>query len=364
MEPQELHITSPEETRMGLAPSDHALPRELAARDAEISALRETLDRFYDHVVHSNHQLQARLRDLEAQVAALEAERAAQGRIAPSASVPTSPANKAIAYRKLITRIRRVASEALPANATVLVISRGDEAFLKLGGRQGRHFPQRQDGVYAGYYPAESAEAIAHLETLRAQGAEYLLIPSTSLWWLDHYKDFARHLQNQYNVTVRQNDTCWIIDLEREKKAGSQQSIVSMSEEKGYQELSAQIEALVSILLPPDDTALVVSKGDKALLQRCGENAQHFPQGEDGAYAGYHPADSEEAIAHLEALRQQGAAYLLFPSTAFWWLEYYRAFKEHLERHYQVVCRQQHVCLIFALERRFSNNGHTRTGRP
>ena len=83
-----------------------------------------------------------------------------------------------------------------------------------------------------------------------------------------------------------------------------------------------------------------------------------------GRYAGYHPADSEEAIAHLEALRQQGAAYLLFPSTAFWWLEYYRAFKEHLERHYQVVCRQQHVCLIFALERRFSNNGHTRTGRP
>ena len=95
-------------------------------------------------------------------------------------------------------------------------------------------------------------------------------------------------------------------------------------------------------------TVLVVSKGDEELCKLDGRTAWHFPQTEHGAYAGYHPADSAAAIAQLEALREQGGEYLLFPSTAFWWLDYYRDFRMHLDNHYaRVWCDQD--CLIYRL---------------
>ena len=50
----------------------------------------------------------------------------------------------------------------------------------------------------------------------------------------------------------------------------------------------------------------------------------------DGTYAGYHPGTSEEAIEHLEAVRERGAEYILFPQTAFWWLDFYPGLLEHL----------------------------------
>ena len=71
-------------------------------------------------------------------------------------------------YRELVERIREVADRELPRDATVLVVSNGDDALLQLGAeRRGWHFPQQEDGVWAGYHPADSAEAIAHLEALR-----------------------------------------------------------------------------------------------------------------------------------------------------------------------------------------------------
>jgi hypothetical protein len=75
----------------------------------------------------------------------------------------------------------------------------------------------------------------------------------------------------------------------------------------------------------------------------------HFPQTEDGVYAGHHPADSAEAIAHLESLRAKGAGYLLIPKPAFWWLEYYSQFKDHLERQYSPSVRDSETCLVFNL---------------
>ena len=35
---------------------------------------------------------------------------------------------------------------------------------------------------------------IAELERLRERGAQYMVIPATSLWWLDHYQGFRRYL--------------------------------------------------------------------------------------------------------------------------------------------------------------------------
>jgi hypothetical protein len=94
-------------------------------------------------------------------------------------------------------------------------------------------------------------------------------------------------------------------------------------------------EVITTFRIPPGAIFLVVSKGDDALLQLAGCTGWHFPRTENGAYAGHHPADSAEAIAHLESLRAQGARYLLFPSTSFWWLDSYPEFREHLDTRYR-----------------------------
>ena len=95
---------------------------------------------------------------------------------------------------------------------------------------------------------------------------------------------------------------------------------------------------------------LVVSRGDEALLELDGRARQHFPQAEDGGWAGHHPADSEEAIGHLEALRGSGASYLVVPPTYRWWLTTTRACATTSKRHYQSVVSDERSGEIYLLE--------------
>ncbi len=106
----------------------------------------------------------------------------------------------------------RSALAALPVGATVIVVSEGDDDLLELDDRKGWHFPQTEDGAYADY-PANSVAAIAHLEVLRAKGGDYLLFPSSALWWLEYYEGFKQHLESRYQVVVRQEDTCVVFAL-------------------------------------------------------------------------------------------------------------------------------------------------------
>lgn len=123
----------------------------------------------------------------------------------------------ALRYQKLREQIRAVAKRLIPPGATVLVVSRGDGALLDLG-YVGWHFPRTSRGAYAGYHPASSAEAIAHLEELRRQGADFLLIPQTSAWWLEHYSDFRRHLEANCALRRVADDCCLIYELNRDAK--------------------------------------------------------------------------------------------------------------------------------------------------
>lgn len=115
------------------------------------------------------------------------------------------------AYRRLVQHTIDAVGEVVPAEATVAVVSKGDAALLNLPVRAAWHFPQLETGAYAGYYPADSAEAISHLEDLRARGADYLVLPSTAFWWLDHYRVFAEHL-GKYEV-IQRDETCLIYSL-------------------------------------------------------------------------------------------------------------------------------------------------------
>jgi GT2 family glycosyltransferase len=144
----------------------------------------------------------ARLRQLEAGVARLQAEAAAETGLEPGPR---------LGYARLVEDVRAAIEQQVPAGATVLVISRGDRELVRLADRDGEHFPQDESGNYAGHHPAGGSEAIAELERLRARGAGFLAIPPTSLWWLDHYGDFTRHLERRYRRL--EADGCEIYDL-------------------------------------------------------------------------------------------------------------------------------------------------------
>jgi GT2 family glycosyltransferase len=118
-------------------------------------------------------------------------------------------------YKRKIARIREVVRKVIPAGARVLVISKGDPDLLELEGRVAQHFPQNPDGTYTGYHPAESDDAINHLKSLHRGGAEFLVIPSPALWWLDHYVGFGQYLADVGQEAFRDADLCVIFHLPR-----------------------------------------------------------------------------------------------------------------------------------------------------
>jgi GT2 family glycosyltransferase len=120
---------------------------------------------------------------------------------------------KKIENRRLIGKIREIVWKEVPAGATVLVVSKGDDQLRCLEGRQGWHFPQDRDGNYSGFVPADSGSAIVQLEALRSKGAQYLLIPAPAFWWLDHYSALKRHLDLRYRELLRREDACLIYSL-------------------------------------------------------------------------------------------------------------------------------------------------------
>jgi glycosyltransferase involved in cell wall biosynthesis len=68
-------------------------------------------------------------------------------------------------------------------------------------------------GVYGGCDPADSDEARSAFELARGKGAEYLVIPAQSFWWLDGYQEFRKHVEDRYPAIVRDESTCIIFDL-------------------------------------------------------------------------------------------------------------------------------------------------------
>jgi ATP-binding cassette, subfamily B, bacterial len=115
-------------------------------------------------------------------------------------------------YAAMARRVEAAVRRHVPPGSRVLVVSRGDEALVELDGREAWHFPQLDDGTYAGHHPADDGEAIDHLEELRERGADYLVLPATSLWWLDHYEGFRRHLE-RYPCASEDRETAVIYEL-------------------------------------------------------------------------------------------------------------------------------------------------------
>jgi GT2 family glycosyltransferase len=171
-----------------------------------VSPLLACIERSDGHEAELEPVLRAQARHgagLEREVVRLAAELADRG---------VEVGLSGIGYEEDVAGIRERVERSVPAEATVLVVSRGDSELLRLGGRVARHFPGDGDGRYLGHHPADAGEAIALLEAQRDEGADFLVIPAAEAWWLRHYAGFAEHLEVHGSAEV--DESCTIYALE------------------------------------------------------------------------------------------------------------------------------------------------------
>lgn len=281
----------------------------------------------------------------EAEIAALRAALAAalsgDEAAANAAPAKAAPAPRPEGYAGVVAELTDVVSAVVPEGAVVAVVSRGDPDLVELPGRRGWHYPRAADGRYRGYHPAGDDDALADLEELRAQGASFLALPSTAFWWLEHYAGFARVLQERFRVAAS-TARCMVFDL-REGQAARTVDEISGTD---YAALVERVRRVIEAVVPQGATVLVAGKGDEKLVSLPAHEGWHFPRADDGRYRGYHPADDDDAIGHLEALRAQGAGYLVFPASALWWFDHYTGFGRMLRERYTTVASTDD-CVVF-----------------
>ena len=116
-------------------------------------------------------------------------------------------------YDETVRRVREMVRESVPAGALVLVISKGDEELVRLDGCAGAHFPQLQGGVYAGHYPADGRAALSELHRHLTSGAQYLVIPTTAMWWLDHYRELRDYLGSSCREVANRDGAGKVFEL-------------------------------------------------------------------------------------------------------------------------------------------------------
>lgn len=96
-------------------------------------------------------------------------------------------------------------------------------------------------------------------------------------------------------------------------------------------ELALRIKATT----PADARIVAADGGDPTVFYYAHRKGWHFLE-KNGIWNNV-PRDSAEAIANLEQLRSRGAAYVVFPYRARWWLDYYEEFRDYLNTNAQPV---------------------------
>jgi hypothetical protein len=81
-------------------------------------------------------------------------------------------------------------------------------------------------------------------------------------------------------------------------------------------------------MTPKNSLIAAADNGDPTVFYYAERKGWHFPE-KEGIYNG-EPRESAQAIADLEQLTSRGANYLVFTKDTKWWLDYHRAFAQHL----------------------------------
>jgi hypothetical protein len=239
-------------------------------------------------------------------------------------------------YAELIARVHATAAVALPAGASVLVVSKGDAALAQIPGVAAQHFPQdASSGNYAGHHPADSAQAVAQLQDLQRRGARYLVIPATSLWWLDFYAELAEHLAANAALVADEPGACRIFDLGQRPLA---EAVAALDAEPPLS--LAQMRDYLENLLSLDSRAVVLETGGGALAGALAPLAVAGVAGEDLRHS------PEQALVRLA---EAGAEYLVVPRCAEDWLRRHAEVAGVLETRCRKIADQRYLCRVFEL---------------
>jgi phytanoyl-CoA dioxygenase PhyH len=101
----------------------------------------------------------------------------------------------------------------VPAGTTVVVGTGGAVEYLDFEGRTGLQFPQR-DGEYVARDDVPESEMIEMIEKLKADGADYFVVPATQLpWFNSKVQELKYHLEDRHPTVFRDGGICIIYDL-------------------------------------------------------------------------------------------------------------------------------------------------------
>jgi hypothetical protein len=241
-------------------------------------------------------------------------------------------------YAELVSGVQSAISTTLAPGASVLVLSKGDAALVEIPGIAAAHFPQDARGAYAGHHPSDGESATAQLEELRRRGAQYLVIPATARWWLEHYGAFANHLAAHARLICDVPGACLIFDLGQPVAESHDMTTVAVPRTSSEQ-MRDYLEKLVST----DSTVVVLEAGDAGLASSLAP-----VRASALATAGLHGED-EGAEAGLARLAAEGAEYLVIPRTSDEWLDAHAELAAGIEGSCRKIADQRHLCRVFEL---------------
>jgi hypothetical protein len=243
------------------------------------------------------------------------------------------------AYQHLIRQIQEAVDQFIPVGSTVLVVSKGDPALLAIGQRTGWHFPRAADGQYAGFHPVDSNDAIARLDVQRQLGARYLVIPSTSAWWLDHYAEFIAYVRSCGRTLLEDPGLGSIFEL----SARTAPAISPVSASEMLRPSTQQLIDLIEAVLPTSATIAVIAARDDDLVSHSPRPAIAFHYTDDAAI------DVKTVMRELRRLADGIADFLVVPVASREWLDGQPALAKHVEESYLLVTDQRNVCRIYDL---------------
>jgi PEP-CTERM/exosortase A-associated glycosyltransferase len=140
------------------------------------------------------------------------------------------------------------------------------------------------------------------------------------------------------------------VDSDNAVPTQSERELDTIAHRIERQELVVRIREQVQKFVPPGSRIAVISDGDDELVRYATVEGWHFPQAADGAYAGYSPASSHDALEHLKSMIAKGATHLLLPPESFWWLEFYSSFEHYLQRNATLMAIDPDTCVLLSLE--------------
>jgi glycosyltransferase involved in cell wall biosynthesis len=185
-----------------------------------------------------------------------------------------------------------------------------------------------------------------------AEQARDIVLAHTDPDTLAHADDAVRRYARRYfdsEVILRRYDELFDDVMRAPAHFAPVETDGAPPEPSPTDDTATRVRSALVAAVPEGAQVAVVSKGDERLVELPGRRGRHFPEAADGAYAGFYPGDSADAIDHLEALRERGVDYLAVPAPSFWWLEYYPDFYRHLLSRYRLVAYVEETCLVFSL---------------